>query len=131
MNLRREKWFRYFLYWWLFAFTWAAVIQGFFPEMVASHTNWENARGWQHEIAIWNIGMISVIVGILWSKVSLGKTVIPGLCILFALLGLNHLTAVMDNPDIHGYTIVILNFVPLFAVGLVVLLTKEHALPNS
>jgi hypothetical protein len=127
MNLRREKWFRYFIYWWLLAFTWAAVIQGFFPEMVASHTGWGSATGWQHEIAIWNIGMICVLVGILLSKIPLGKTVIPGLCILFTLLGLNHLMAALGDPDRHGYTIVILNFVPVLAVGLVLFLTNEHA----
>lgn len=127
MNLRREKCFRYFIYWWLLALIWAAGIQGFFPEMVASHTDWGSAKGWQHEIAIWNVGMICVLVGILRSKVPLGKAVIPGLCVLFALLGLNHLLTVMDDPNKHGYTIVILNFVPLLAVGLVLFLTKEHA----
>lgn len=92
--------------------------------MVASHTDWGYAPGWQHEIAIWNIGMICVLVGILWSKIPLGKTVIPGLCALFTLLGLNHLIAAIGDPDRHGYTIVILNFVPLIAVALLLFVTK-------
>ena len=124
MNLRREKCFRYFIYWWILAFAWAAVIQGFFPEIVASHTVWGNTIGWQHEIAIWNVAMIIVLIGVLRSKIPLGNTVIPGLCVLFALLGFNHLAAVMSDPDNHGYAIVIINFIPLFAVGLVLFITK-------
>lgn len=130
MSLSREKCFRFFIYWWMAAFMWAAGIQGFFPEMVASHTDWGSAPGWQHEIAIWNIGMVCVLIGILRSRVPLSRTVIPGLCVLFALLGLNHLVAVIGNPDIHGYAIVILNFIPIVAVGLVYILTKKHPLPD-
>ena len=126
MNLCREKWFRYFIYWWILGFVWAATIQSLYPEMVASHTDFGNAPGWQHEIAIWNVGMISVLIGILWSKVPLGKTVIPGLCVLFLLLGLNHLVNAINNPDKHGYAIVILNFVPLLAVGLVLFFTRDQ-----
>jgi hypothetical protein len=130
MSERREKWFRYFVYWWILGFIWAAVVQGFNPAMVASHTIWGFAPGWQHEVAIWNLALVCILICVLRSGVPLGKTVIPGLCLLFALLGSNHLISVIDNPNAHGFTIVIANFVPLLAVGILLFLTRSLGSTN-
>ena len=121
MNIQREKWFRAFVYWWLTAFTWASFIQIFLPEMVASHTIWGYNPGWQREIGGWNLGMIIVIISVLRSGVPVTNILVPGLCTLFAFFGINHLLAVLQHPNIHGYLIVILNFIPLLAMALVLM----------
>lgn len=126
MNKKREKWFRYFIYWWMLAFGWAAFIQLFLPDKVASHTSWGMAPGWQREIALWNLGTIAMLFGILKAKIPLTRTVIPGLCFLFLLLGLNHLWQVLQTPGQHGFTIVIMNFIPLLAVSLVLYVTRKE-----
>lgn len=125
MNYVRERWYRYFVCWWILAFLWATVIQGFFPEMVASHTIWGFTPGWQHEISIWNFSLVCILIGVLRARVPLGKTVIPGLCVLFTLLGFNHLDSVLDNPDGHGGLIVILNFIPVLAVLVLKIATRK------
>lgn len=122
MNTKREKWFRGFVYWWLLAFIWAACIQLFMPETVAEHTVWGFNLGWQREIGGWNLGLIIIIICVLRSGVTVSNTLVPGLCVLFAFFGINHLLSAINHPETHGYTIVILNFIPLVASAIVFLL---------
>jgi hypothetical protein len=128
MNTIRERWYRYFVWWWIFAFIGASFLQFYSPEMVASHTIWGYAPGWQHEIAIWNVFAIMVLIGVLRARIPLGKTVIPATCVLFTLLATNHLLAVVQDPENHGYLIVILNYVPLLAVAILRLVTRRRKL---
>jgi KinB signaling pathway activation protein len=119
MENKREKWFRIFLIWWLLGFVWGAFIQLFIPETVAQNTVWGFSPGWQREIGGWNLGIIVIIICVLRSGVSVIKTLVPGLCVLFTFFGVHHLLSVLNNPGKHGYLIVILNFVPLIASALV------------
>jgi len=128
MNTIRERWYRYFVYWWILAFSAAALVQFFYPQMVTSHTIWGFAPGWQHEIAIWNVFAVVTLYSALRARIPLGKTIIPGACVLFALLATNHLRSVIEDPERHGFLIVILNYIPLAAVAVLQFVTRRRKL---
>ncbi len=83
---------------WIIGFVLAAIGQGLFQANVAAGSLWGRNLGWQTEIAIWNIGMILVLLGVLKSNKSVEKNVILGLTVLCTLFGVNHLTAAIKSP---------------------------------
>src|SRR5262249_15601073 len=76
------------------------VEQAFLPGFVSRHTTWGLAPGWQREIAFWNIGLIVVIGGILWSNDPTSvRAVVTAMVVLTGLFGTNHLVAALSNRD--------------------------------
>jgi hypothetical protein len=99
-----------------FAIAGQSVLQGVF----ASETFWGQNGGWQNEIAIWNCGMVLVLLGVVLSKKGVEPRVIPGLTILSLGFGINHLVAIIQSGILpRGHLLfVCLNF---GAVGLAAL----------
>jgi len=85
------------VYLWMCGFIGSACIQLIFPEPFASYSTWDYNSGWQSELAIWNIGIISVLVALIRVGVTLSP-VLPGLAFMSFLFGMNHLVALVGNP---------------------------------
>ena len=67
---------------------------------MSRHTAWGLAPGWQREIAFWNIGLVVVIAGVLWSKDPTSiRAVVTAVVVLTGLLGTNHLLAARSNRN--------------------------------
>jgi hypothetical protein len=45
-------------------FVGSAIIQGLFPRAFARRARWGYNGGWQREIAIWNVGMLTTIAAL-------------------------------------------------------------------
>ena len=61
---------------------------------MAANTLWGGAPGWQNEIAIWNLGIISILLALFKTKINF-DVVIPGLTMLSSLFAMNHLEAAL------------------------------------
>jgi hypothetical protein len=78
----------------------AFVDQAFLPDLVGRHTAWGLARGWQREIAFWNIGLAVIIGAVLRSKnPDSVRAVVTAVVVLSGLLGTNHLLAALSNRN--------------------------------
>jgi hypothetical protein len=69
------------------------IIQSIFQGWFAKHSYWKRNIGWQNEIAIWNLGMITILYGVTKNLVSATFEVLLGLFILSLLFFLNHTSA--------------------------------------
>jgi hypothetical protein len=87
---------------WIAGFVGSAVIQGLFPRAFARRTKWGYNGGWQREIAIWNVGMLTTIVALRRQAVDADKSLITGFMVLSALFGANHLAAAVQSPRSVG-----------------------------
>lgn len=85
---------------WMIGFMGALLIQSIFQERFAASTAWAYSAGWQSEIAIWNLGVICMLIPLL-RKEEHAKKVVPGLVILSLLFGLNHLRAAFGAPRVY------------------------------
>ena len=76
------------------------VEQAFLPRFVSRHTAWGFAPGWQREIAFWNIGLVVVVGGVLWSNDPTSvRVVVTAMVVLTGLFGTNHLVAALSNRN--------------------------------
>lgn len=87
---------------WMLGFLVSFVIQTVFQSQFAAATLWGENRGWQNEIAIWNVGMFLVLTGILTANVRIENRVLPGLFILSLCFGSNHVLAIVQSPASLG-----------------------------
>ena len=85
---------------WIIGFVGALLIQSIFQQWFADSTVWGPAPGWQSEIAIWNLGMICVLIPFAKTEANAAK-VVPGLVLLSLLFGLNHFQAALKAPRIY------------------------------
>ncbi len=90
--------YKFYLIFMLIACGGAFIWQFFFPNLSGNFTSWENSIGWQREIALWNVGIISAIIVALVKKdkkytkiLTLQSTVLCGL------LGVNHLISFLQD----------------------------------
>lgn len=90
--MRKERFLFYYLWLFLLMTVGAFVWQMFFPSIAESISVWGVSRGWQTEIALWNVGIdIGIILTLIKRNVEYAKvlTIISlSLCIL---LGGHHL----------------------------------------
>jgi hypothetical protein len=105
---------------WICGFAFAIVGQSVLQTIFASETYWGLNAGWQNEIALWNVGMVLVLLGVLLSKKGIEPYVIPGLTVLSLGFGINHLVAIIQSGILpRGHLLfVLLNF---GAVGLTII----------
>jgi hypothetical protein len=54
---------------------------------------------WQNEIAIWNLGAIVMLLGVLASKKDVEPAVLPGLFVLSLAFSINHIVALRRHRD--------------------------------
>ncbi len=95
----------------------SAVGQIFLPEAISRGSAWGLAAGWQREIGFFNIGMAVVAFSALRSSdLKFHRSVALALIILTALIGTNHLFALVSEP--HAWVHVV--FTPLNYVASVV-----------
>jgi hypothetical protein len=88
---------------WMAGFIVSAIIQLAVERPFAAQTIWGYTPGWQREIGLWNIGLILVLSGLLRSGIDFARYVIPGITILGACFGLNHLIAAIYSPGSLGH----------------------------
>jgi len=77
---------------WVLGFAVSMVIQSFFQNDFAAQTHWGTSHGWQTEIAIWNLGMIFVLLPLLKDEIKI-RNALPGLFILSLFFAINHASA--------------------------------------
>lgn len=94
--------YRYYLIFMLVACGGALVWQCFLPWMGGEFTTWGNAPGWQREIALWNVGLVTAIAVSLCKKdVRLMRLMTLQSTLLCLTLGTNHLVAFLQDPSTH------------------------------
>jgi hypothetical protein len=87
---------------WTAGFAGAALIQGLFPRAFADATGWGRNKGWQREIAIWNVGLLTTIWRVRQPGADVDRALATGFSVLSALFGINHLAAAASSPRSWG-----------------------------
>ena len=83
---------------WTAGFGASAIIQGLFPHGFARRSKWGYNSGWQREIVIWNIGMLTTIGALRRQGADADDGLMAGFTVLSALFGANHLSAAIQSP---------------------------------
>lgn len=98
--MRKERFLFYYLWLFLLMTAGAFVWQMFFPNIAESMSVWGISRGWQTEIALWNVGLdIGIVLTLIKRNVEYAKilTIISlSLCIL---LGGHHLIYALTRTN--------------------------------
>ena len=106
----------------------AFVWQMFMPWMGGMFTSWGEAAGWQREIALWNVGLITaIIVALARRERALMRIMTIQSTVLCWLLGINHLIALAGSFS-WEYLIHIMGVLEVMLLGGIwgaVLLVKE------
>lgn len=80
----------------------AAILQIFFPTFLGGTTDYGMNAGWQREIGIWNLGMITILVGtLLKGSLNTVKIVASGAAVLGIGFGTNHLVGFFNNAGMY------------------------------
>jgi hypothetical protein len=87
---------------WTAGFATSATIQGLGARGFARITKWGHNDGWQREIAIWNIGTLTVIAALRREQADPDRSLIAGFTVLSALFAANHLAAGLKSPRSWG-----------------------------
>ena len=83
---------------WMLGFAGSFVIQTVLQSWFAENSYWGANVGWQNEIAIWNLGVLITLAGVLRSKANVESYVLPGLAVLSLCFGTNHVVALLGSP---------------------------------
>jgi hypothetical protein len=83
--------------------TTAFVIQGALQPWFASSTSWAFVGGWQREIAVFDLCLALILWGARGSDAIIEAVVLTPFLLMFALLGANHLVALLRAPDRPGH----------------------------
>jgi hypothetical protein len=83
---------------WTAGFAAAAAVQGLAPRRFARTARWGYNGGWQREIAIWNVGTLTVIAALRREDPDPDRSLIAGFAVLSALFGANHFAAALESP---------------------------------
>ncbi len=65
--------------------------------LISKITFFGEQSGWQTEIAIWNLGLVLVLIAILRSNKGIERDIILGLTVLPTLFSINHLIAAFNS----------------------------------
>lgn len=87
---------------WSAGFAIAAVTQGAFPRRFAQGTAWGPNDGWQREIAIWNLGLLTIVWKARRPGADIDRALITGFSVLSSLFAANHLAAAVRKPRSHA-----------------------------
>lgn len=92
------KHYDYYLYFMLIAYGGAFFWQMFLPDIAETMSTWGKSIGWQREIALWNVGIITAIIYALIKKEeSLKRILTLQSAVLCVVLGLNHAVSFFTN----------------------------------
>lgn len=83
---------------WTAGFAVSFVMQSVLQVWFADNSYWGPNRGWQNEIAIWNVGILAILFSILSGARGHERRVLPGLALLSACFAINHMNALIAAP---------------------------------
>lgn len=107
---------------WMIGFSGSFIIQTIFQRWFAKNSYWGANKGWQNEIAIWNLGVIIMLAGLLRSNFNVESYVLPGLAVLSTCFGINHAVALThSSASISNWAGAIMNALGVVAYGLFVI----------
>ncbi|MCB9520741.1 MAG: hypothetical protein H6699_07695 [Myxococcales bacterium] len=84
---------------WMLGFLGSLIVQTVFQAWFAHNSNWGASAGWQNEIAIWNLGVLILLGGVLRANRGVEAWVLPGLAVLSACFCTNHALALVSAPE--------------------------------
>jgi hypothetical protein len=108
---------------WLVGFVGAGLALSVGQRRTADQSCWGSSP-WQNEIAIWNLGAIVMLVGVLWTKKDVEPALLPGLFVLSLAFCINHVVALGRHRGRHYPT----NVAAAVANGVGVLAMLVHLL---
>jgi hypothetical protein len=82
---------------WLGGFIVAGLALSVGQKLTSQLSCWGANRGWQNEIAIWNLGATVMIIGVLNSNAGVEAALLPGLFVLSLAFTVNHVLALIKN----------------------------------
>jgi hypothetical protein len=83
---------------WVIGFVVAGFALSVKQKRTAEQSCWGSSP-WQNEIAIWNLGAIVMMAGVLWSKKDVEPALLPGLFVLSLAFCINHVVALLRHRD--------------------------------
>jgi hypothetical protein len=83
---------------WLVGFVVAGFALSARQRQTADQSCWGSSP-WQNEIAIWNLGAIVMLLGVLWSKKDVEPALLPGLFVLSLAFCVNHVVALLRHRE--------------------------------
>lgn len=83
---------------WLVGFVVAGLALSVGQKRASEQSCWGSSP-WQNEIAIWNLGAIVMLLGVLWSKKDVEPALLPGLFVLSLAFSINHIVALRRHRD--------------------------------
>ncbi|WFR57642.1 hypothetical protein QA584_00765 [Anaerocolumna sp. AGMB13025] len=111
------KHYKFYLTFMLLACGGAFIWQFFIPNLSGQFTSWGNNMGWQREIALWNIGIITaIIVALIKENLEYMKILTIQSTVLCWLLGLNHLISLLLDFSL-GYIIHVMGIFEVLLLG--------------
>lgn len=129
-----NKHFKFYLIFMLAACSGAFIWQFILPSLGGRFTSWGNSVGWQREIALWNIGIITAIVtALVKSNLEYMKILTLQSTVLCLALGTNHLISLLQDFSLK-YIIHIAGIFEVLLIGGIwgtVLLFKDKKVPNA
>lgn len=104
--MKKEKYLFYYLLLFLLMSVGAFVWQVFFPDIAKNFSVWGLSRGWQTEIALWNVGIdVGIVITLFKRNVEYAKILSIVSLLLCIMLGGHHLiyglTATNGNTALH------------------------------
>ena len=103
-QIKKEDFLRHYSYYLIFmliACSGAFIWQFFFPKAGGQWTSWDGSLGWQREIALWNIGIISaIIITLVKQNIEYMKILTIQSTVLCWALGANHLVSLLQDFSI-------------------------------
>lgn len=101
----------------LLAYSGAFLWQMFLPSLANDYSTWGTSIGWQREIALWNIGIITAIIYAFVKKAASYKRILTlQSFVLCAALGLNHAFSLLTNFSLQ-HTLHILGVFEVLIIG--------------
>lgn len=98
--MRKEKYLYYYLVLFLLMTVGAFAWQIFFPGIADTQSLWRSSRGWQTEIALWNVGIdVGIGIALLKRNVEYAKILTVVSTVLCVLLGGHHLVYALTAGD--------------------------------
>jgi Flp pilus assembly pilin Flp len=104
--VRKEKYLYFYLFLFLLMTLGAFVWQMFFPNVADAFSVWRMSRGWQTEIALWNVGIdMGIVITLTKHNIEYAKILTLISVVLCILLGGHHLiyalTTTNGNITLH------------------------------
>jgi hypothetical protein len=104
--MRKEKYLFLYLLLFLLMTVGAFIWQIFFPDVAEKYSVWGLSRGWQTEIALWNVGIdVGIVITLIKRNIEYAKILTIISITLCILLGGHHLiyalTATTGNTSLH------------------------------